>query len=36
MTPGEWGDLRPDRRLYLEQTYLRYREEYGSILNQGP
>lgn len=32
MTPGEWGDLRADRRTFLEQHYLQYRKEYGSAL----
>ncbi len=32
MTPGEWGELRQDRRIFLEHAYLNYREEYGSAL----
>lgn len=33
-TPGEWGDLRRDRRLFLEQQYIRYRKEHGSAMQQ--
>ena len=35
LTPGEWGAMRRDRRLFLEQAYLNYREEYGSLLQNG-
>lgn len=33
-TPGEWGEMRRDRRMFLERQYLQYREEYGSGLQQ--
>lgn len=32
MTPREWGELRRDRRVFLETHYLHCRKEHGSAL----
>ena len=34
MTPGEWGELRRDRRVFLEWQYLQYRNEHGAAVQQ--